>query len=237
MSENAYVYRLVDKENGKEYIGCRFAKGCSPKDLGVSYFTSSKIVAPLFKENPQRFDCFVIVTGDQNYVINVEKTMLDFYDAVNSDKYYNRTNGRAIHPDDRLAGAYKEHAKRSPEMYSSIARKMILKTTRAQRVRAAKIAYEKMTPEERAAKMAMMRSRKTKDSVARTTLAAIQRAKENPQRMSDMGRVGGKLGGAKACKITNSQKWQCVECGLISLPGPLGKHQSRSGHAGKRRLE
>lgn len=237
MAENSYVYRLIDKQTGKEYIGCRFAAGCSPADLGRSYFTSSKIVAPLFRENPQRFDYHIIVTGDPNYVIRVEKTMLDFYDAVNSDKYYNRTSGRAIHPDDRLAGARKEHAKRSPELYAKIARKMIAKTTYEHRVKAAMIAYKKMTPEERAAKMAMMRSKKTEASIAKTKEASKKRAQENPQKMADMGKIGGKIGGAIACKITNSQKWQCEQCGMISLPGPLGKHQSRKNHTGKRRVE
>jgi hypothetical protein len=232
-----YVYRLEDKETGKFYIGCRFAKKCSPKDLGVTYFTSSKIVAPLFKENPQRFNCFIVVTGDQNYVINVEKTMLDFNNAVISDKYYNRTSGRAIHPDDRLAGAYKEHAKRSPELYARIVHNMRSKTTCEHYVKGAKNAYEKMTPDERIAKMAMMRGNITEDSIARVTLASIQRAKENPQRMSEMGRIGGKVGGPIGCKKTNVQLWRCLECGMLSKPGPIGKHQSRSGHVGKERVE
>lgn len=232
-----YVYRLIDKNNGKLYIGVRYAKNCSPSDLGVSYFTSSKIVQPMFKANPARFEKQIIVCSDVNYVIKVEKTLLDIYNAVLSDKYYNRTNGKAFHPEDIRAGALKEHAKRSPELYARIVNNMHLKTTREQRVKNAKNTYEKMTPDERTAKMAMMRSNKTEDSVARTTLAAIQRARENPQRMSEIGRIGGKIGGSLACKKTNVQLWRCFECGMVSKPGPIGKHQSRKGHSGKERIE
>lgn len=232
-----YVYRLIDKDNGKLYIGVRYAKNCSPSDLGVSYFTSSKIVQPIFKANPARFEKQIIVCSDVDYVIKVEKTLLDIYNAVLSDEYYNRTDGKAFHPDDIRAGALKEHAKRSTELYASIARNMHLKTTREQRAKGAKNAYEKMTPDERIAKMAMMRGNKTEDSIARTRLASIQRAKENPQRMSEMGRIGGKIGGSLACKKTNVQLWRCIECGMVSKPGPLGKHQSRKGHFGKERVE
>lgn len=230
-----YVYRLEDKETGKFYIGCRFAKKCSPKDLGVTYFTNSKIVAPLFKENPQRFNCFIVVTGDQNYVINVEKTMLDFNNAVISDKYYNRTSGRAIHPDDRLVGAYKEHAKRSPELYARILHNMLSKTTREHRVKGAKNAYEKMTPDERIAKMAMMRGNKTAEGQAKS-INAMQ-ASLTFEIRSSAGKLGGKVGGPIGCKKTNVQLWRCLECGMLSKPGPIGKHQSRSGHVGKERVE
>lgn len=230
-----YVYRLEDKETGKFYIGCRFAKKCSPKDLGISYFTSSKIVTPLFKENPQRFNCFVIVTGDQDYVINVEKTMLDFHNAVISDKYYNRTSGRAIHPDDRLAGAYKEHAKRSPELYAKIVYNMRSKTTREHCVKGAKNAYEKMTPDERVAKMAMMRSNITDEGRAKS-INAMQ-ASLTFEIRSSVGKLGGKVGGPIGCKKTNVQLWRCLQCGMLSKPGPIGKHQSRSGHVGKERVE
>ena len=36
---------------------------------------------------------------------------------------------------------------------------------------------------------------------------------------------GGKKGGKVACKITNSQKWMCLETGYITTSGPLTKYQ------------
>jgi hypothetical protein len=39
-----YVYVIESKVTGHRYIGVRYARGCEPGDLMVSYFTSSKIV-------------------------------------------------------------------------------------------------------------------------------------------------------------------------------------------------
>lgn len=108
MESIPYVYRLTDKVTGKRYIGSRYAKSCSPDDLGVTYFTSSRVVKPLFKQDPDRFEKQVLVTGSVGYVIAVEKTLLDLYDAVMSDGFYNLSNGKAIHPDlngGKLGGA------------------------------------------------------------------------------------------------------------------------------------
>lgn len=100
MTHTPYVYRLTDKLTGRRYIGCRYAKGCAPIDLGVDYFTTSKTVNPLFKAAPDRFEKQIIVTGTSDYVIKVEKQLIDLYDAVMSDDFYNRANAKAIHPDD-----------------------------------------------------------------------------------------------------------------------------------------
>ena len=99
-----YVYKLTDKLTGKRYLGVRLAFGCDPSDLGVTYFTSSKIVKPLFQSDPSRFDKQIIVTGDKDYVINVEKSLISFYNAVLSDDFYNRANAKAVHPEDKGIG-------------------------------------------------------------------------------------------------------------------------------------
>lgn len=49
----AYVYELKGLVTGKWYVGSRTAKGCDPSDLGVSYFTSSKAIEPLFRDDPK----------------------------------------------------------------------------------------------------------------------------------------------------------------------------------------
>lgn len=232
-----YVYLLKDLETGKSYIGCRFARGCCPDDLGVSYFTSSHVVEPLFRNNPARFTTSILLLGSADEVIECEKKTIDELNAVFSDEYYNRTSGRAIHPDDRLAGALKEHAKRTPEMYASIVSKMHAKTTFEQRSKAGSDYAESIRGPELDAKMQMMRSKKTPESIARAAAKNSAHALANLDRMSEMGKIGGKLGGPKGCAVTNSQKWKCVECGMVSLPGPLGKHQSRSKHVGKERIE
>ena len=116
-----YVYRLTDKMTGKRYIGARFAKGCEPSDLGVSYFTSSVSVKTLFKTEPARFEKQIVVTGDANYVRKVEKNLLDFYDCVNSDEFYNRTNNKSIHSEDALRGSKKAHSVRDSNGKSVLA--------------------------------------------------------------------------------------------------------------------
>lgn len=107
MESIPYVYRLTDKTNGKRYIGSRYARGCCPGDLGATYFTSSRIVSPLFKADPARFEKQVLATGSVEYVIAVEKTLLDMYDAVMSEEFYNRANGKAIHPEDSRSASVK----------------------------------------------------------------------------------------------------------------------------------
>lgn len=231
-----YAYLLEDIATGRKYIGCRFAKGCDPSDLGVSYFTSSVVVSELFKSEPERFLKSILMTGTAEEVIEFEKKLIDDCNAVINDGYYNRTSGRAIHPDDRLAGAYKEHAKRSPELYAELVARMHAKTTFEQRSKAATAYAESIRGPKLDAKMEMMRSKKTPESTARGAAKNSIHALANLDRMSNMGKVGGKLGGPKGCLVTNSQKWKCIECGMISLPGPLGKHQSRSKHSGKERV-
>lgn len=46
----AYTYYLKFKPNNKKYYGVKFSKNCSPDDLWVSYFTSSKVVKDLIKK-------------------------------------------------------------------------------------------------------------------------------------------------------------------------------------------
>lgn len=115
MESIPYAYRLTDKVTGKRYIGSRYAKSCSPDDLGVTYFTSSSIVSKLFKEDPSRFEKQILVTGDRDYVIRVEHSLLELYDAVKSDEFYNRTNGKAIHPDDIARGIAKTNSVKDSE--------------------------------------------------------------------------------------------------------------------------
>lgn len=234
MSHTPYVYRLTDVETGKQYIGARYAKKCEPSDLGVTYFTSSKKVQPLYKANPDRFTKQIIVTGDTNYVIRVEKSLLDLHDAVVSDRFYNRTSGKAIHPDDVRRGLAKEHLYRSKELYRSIVQKMHAKTTNAQRSIAGKGYAESIRGPKLASKMEMMRASRSVEGKRRAVVAMLQGCTAESRTLA--GKRGGTAGGPIGCKITNAQRWECMQCGMVTLPGPLGKHQSRSGHVGKVRI-
>ena len=45
------------------------------------------------------------------------------------------------------------------------------------------------------------------------------------EKMSEDGKIGGKIGS----KITNSQKWMCLETGYVSTSGPLTRYQNKRG--------
>lgn len=45
-----FTYKLIFKPTGQYYYGVRWAKGCNPKDLWVTYFTSSKHIKKLIKK-------------------------------------------------------------------------------------------------------------------------------------------------------------------------------------------
>ena len=45
-----YVYIIKNKTTKMKYIGVRYAKGCNPADLWVSYFTSSSLVKKLIAQ-------------------------------------------------------------------------------------------------------------------------------------------------------------------------------------------
>lgn len=108
-----YVYRLTDRITDIRYIGSRYAKVCEPSDLGSTYFTSRPEVEKLYRADPDRFEKQIIVTGTREYVIKVEKDLIDLYGAVKSDMFYNRTNNKSIHPDDASKGLVKIHSKRN----------------------------------------------------------------------------------------------------------------------------
>ncbi|AVO22966.1 hypothetical protein HWB57_gp129 [Erwinia phage vB_EamM-Bue1] len=55
-----YVYSMVSKD-GHLYYGCRHAQGCHPDELGVSYFSSSKIVHQLIKEHGKDYFMYEVV--------------------------------------------------------------------------------------------------------------------------------------------------------------------------------
>jgi hypothetical protein len=56
-----YVYRVTHLPSGVHYIGSRCSRGLPPlQDLGRRYFTSSKIVTPLFRSAPHEFSFKIV---------------------------------------------------------------------------------------------------------------------------------------------------------------------------------
>jgi hypothetical protein len=75
MKNIPYTYKLIFKPTNQYYYGVRWAKGCHPSDLFVSYFTSSKHIHKLIKEY-----------GVDSFIIKVTKTFDNKTDAVNHEK-------------------------------------------------------------------------------------------------------------------------------------------------------
>lgn len=90
----AYVYKLIDLETGKWYIGSRTKLSVSPEELGVKYFTSSKIVKPLYKINPDRFNKEILFESlDVDLVFEYEMKLLGKLNARDNPNAYNMSNG------------------------------------------------------------------------------------------------------------------------------------------------
>jgi hypothetical protein len=66
-----YTYLLRHLPTGRAYYGVRYAKGCSPADLWVKYFTSSKDIHNMIKEY-----------GKDSFTAEVRKIFVDPAKAV-----------------------------------------------------------------------------------------------------------------------------------------------------------
>ena len=74
LKNKGYIYKVTNIITGEFYIGQRSAyrSGTPEEDLGVHYFTSSKIVKPLFMNNTSEWQKEILYR-DINYA-----EMLDF---------------------------------------------------------------------------------------------------------------------------------------------------------------
>lgn len=109
-----YTYLIGWTHLNKYYYGVRFAKGCKPSDLWVSYFTSSKTVLELRRQEGEpdlieirkTFDCKLSA-------IAWEEKVLRRMNVLKEDKWLNKNIAGAILPHD--AGKKNKGRKRSQE--------------------------------------------------------------------------------------------------------------------------
>ena len=89
-----FTYCITHLPTNRRYYGSRYARNCHPDDLGKTYFSSSKTVTKMIKEE-----------GVENFLFEVRKTfdspkdclewetkVLTRLDAMNSDRWLNRSN-------------------------------------------------------------------------------------------------------------------------------------------------
>lgn len=94
MDRIPYCYTIQNKINGKIYYGVSYRKGCDPKDIGKTYFSSSKIV----KEEIEKYGIENFSFKIRKIFDNAEKAklwehkILNRVDARNNPKFYNQSN-------------------------------------------------------------------------------------------------------------------------------------------------
>lgn len=86
----AFLYKWVETNTNKWYIGSRTAAGCHPGD---GYICSSRIVRPLILDNPTLWTRQILAIGDPEYIGDLEGQFLKLLDAKNDPMSYNQHNG------------------------------------------------------------------------------------------------------------------------------------------------
>jgi len=94
-----YVYIIRNIDTGIRYCGCKFAKGCKPDDLLVSYLTSSKVVRKLIDCGAKFEIEQVAVVSTKEEAIELEELILTEVQAHTSASWYNLSISGAINPE------------------------------------------------------------------------------------------------------------------------------------------
>ncbi len=92
-----FTYLIGWSAYNKWYYGVRYAKGCSPKDLWKTYFTSSRVVKQFRKDfgEPDVIQIRKTFTSKKSATMH-EYKVLNRLDASNNTKFLNKCNGVPI---------------------------------------------------------------------------------------------------------------------------------------------
>lgn len=125
-----YTYLLTHRPSGKRYYGVRYAKGCDPSDLWVTYFSSSKEVKKL---NPKDFDIEIRRTfSTREEALSWEQRVLWKMKVWNRPDWFNKTAPRNF-------GFFGTHTEESKRKISEAGRgRVFSKETREKMSRKAK---------------------------------------------------------------------------------------------------
>lgn len=223
----AYVYELIDTVTKKWYVGSRTSPECQPEELGVSYFTSSKVVSNLFRDDPGRFEKRILVQGDSDYIARTEVSILQFRDAMKSISSFNMTNGNANYSSHKV-GVMMAHSRlgvcgRTKEQMTLDGRKGAATSL----ARGVGIFAPGMA--KKASLAAGGRGGKIGGAISGKAQALAGIGIHTPEIRSKAGKLGG--------SVTGLLRYRCLTCGEVSSPGPLSIHQKAKGHTGKERIE
>ena len=94
-----YVYKITNKESGKQYIGTRSSKICPYDDIGIKYFSSSKDKEFIQeqKEKPELYE-YQILYGFETRMeaLEYEIYLHNFYDVGKNPMFYNRAKQTSV---------------------------------------------------------------------------------------------------------------------------------------------
>jgi len=94
-----YLYKIKHKYTGKVYIGIQIGRNANPKNILTSYFTSSKKVRNLLKEDNDSFFVEKIITADIEYIVKLEFRYLNFfYKSLGKQKFIEKFFNRNLSP-------------------------------------------------------------------------------------------------------------------------------------------
>lgn len=89
-----HVYILQEISSGRYYIGSRTKLKCKDTDLGKKYFTSSKNISGIWKNDNSKFEVISIIKCESNRAaLWYESLLINKLDAVKSELFINRSNG------------------------------------------------------------------------------------------------------------------------------------------------
>jgi hypothetical protein len=95
-----FTYLLKHISTNKYYYGVRYRKGCHPKDLWKTYFTSSKKVKGLIKRYGKKSFKFEIrkIFKNPNQAINWEYKVLKRMKVIYRNDFLNQTDNKCFDP-------------------------------------------------------------------------------------------------------------------------------------------
>ena len=90
-----YTYIITHIVTNVKYYGVRYAKGCSPNDLGTKYFSSSKAVKKIIKEEGVTAFKFEVrrIFDSADDALKWEHRFLTKINAADSSMWFNKHNG------------------------------------------------------------------------------------------------------------------------------------------------
>ena len=91
-----YIYKWTHLATGKWYIGSKVRQGWNPS-RHEEYLCSSKEVKPLILESREEWIYEILHTGDPEYIVSLETTILTSLDARNDPMSFNQHNGDGLY--------------------------------------------------------------------------------------------------------------------------------------------